>query len=462
MSVSSEAKRTLVESPPELWAELSDAESLSRHLGELGEIRIVRVDPERSVEWEAEEVSGTVTIEPSGWGTKVTLTAVRPQSSAPPRDATRAADADAEASLEAAAESLTELEPELLTEAEPEPVTEFAREPVAELQSAVEPQGTANLKGAAEPEPRDEIEVAEQPAPAVEAEADTDTIAEAEVDEPEIEIEPESAHEPEPELTHELEPVHDPELAHNRELAQEGKPALEAEPASEPQPRRGFFSRLFGRRRRESQPSEERAPSSPGLTFQAPLTAISMGEIGPQAGTRQAPPAETPDFEAFETVAEDHPYAAEPIETEEAEEAEEADALDLVVVQKPPFDWEPIIAPEGARETGAGGQSEAIETRSAIEPPEAIETHSAIEPPIAIEPPCGQASRPKEASPLAEASPREEATRAEELHEPQHQGDGQPEDLSAELASLEERTTAVLVGVLDRLGAAHHRPFSRG
>ena len=34
-------------------------------------------------------------------------------------------------------------------------------------------------------------------------------------------------------------------------------------------------------------------------------------------------------------------------------------------------------------------------------------------------------------------------------------------DISAELAELEEQTTAVLTGVLDRLGAAHHRPFSR-
>jgi hypothetical protein len=39
-------------------------------------------------------------------------------------------------------------------------------------------------------------------------------------------------------------------------------------------------------------------------------------------------------------------------------------------------------------------------------------------------------------------------------------------DLAAELASVEaqmtEETTELLTGVLDRLGAAHHRPFSRG
>lgn len=70
-----EAKRTLVKSPPELWAELSDAEALARHLGEFGEIRITRTQPESVVEWEGDLASGSVQIEASGWGTKVTLTA---------------------------------------------------------------------------------------------------------------------------------------------------------------------------------------------------------------------------------------------------------------------------------------------------------------------------------------------------------------------------------------------------
>ncbi len=72
-----EAQRTLVKSPPELWAELSDPISLARHLGEFGEIRIARVEAETSVEWEAESASGTVELKPSGWGTKVTLTVAR-------------------------------------------------------------------------------------------------------------------------------------------------------------------------------------------------------------------------------------------------------------------------------------------------------------------------------------------------------------------------------------------------
>jgi hypothetical protein len=69
------AKRTLVKSPPELWSELSEIERLAKHLGAFGEIKITRVEPERTVAWEGEGASGTVSIEPSGWGTKVVLTA---------------------------------------------------------------------------------------------------------------------------------------------------------------------------------------------------------------------------------------------------------------------------------------------------------------------------------------------------------------------------------------------------
>ena len=70
------ASRTLVKSPPELWAECSDAASLARHLDQFGEIRITRLDPETAVAWEGERARGTVRIEPAGWGTKVILTAV--------------------------------------------------------------------------------------------------------------------------------------------------------------------------------------------------------------------------------------------------------------------------------------------------------------------------------------------------------------------------------------------------
>ena len=70
-----EAGRTLLKSPPELWAECSDAASLARHLDQFGEIKITRLEPETAVAWEGEHVSGTVRLEPSGWGTRVILTA---------------------------------------------------------------------------------------------------------------------------------------------------------------------------------------------------------------------------------------------------------------------------------------------------------------------------------------------------------------------------------------------------
>lgn len=73
------ASRTLVKSPPELWSELSEVEALARHLGELGEIKITRVEPEHTVAWEGERARGTVSLEPSGWGTTVTFTATVPE-----------------------------------------------------------------------------------------------------------------------------------------------------------------------------------------------------------------------------------------------------------------------------------------------------------------------------------------------------------------------------------------------
>ena len=77
------AKRTLVKSPPELWEELSEVERLAKHLGAFGEITITKLEPEHTVAWEGEHASGTVSIEPSGWGTKVTLHAELPQGSEP-------------------------------------------------------------------------------------------------------------------------------------------------------------------------------------------------------------------------------------------------------------------------------------------------------------------------------------------------------------------------------------------
>ncbi len=75
-------QRTIVKSQPEVWSEVSDATSLTRHLGAFGEITITHVTPETAVAWEGDRVRGTVTLERSGWGTKVTVTAETEESAA--------------------------------------------------------------------------------------------------------------------------------------------------------------------------------------------------------------------------------------------------------------------------------------------------------------------------------------------------------------------------------------------
>jgi hypothetical protein len=66
-----EVSRTLVKSPPELWAELGP-ECLEKALGS---VSVEETEPERAIAFEGEGVRGTAVLEPAGWGTKVTLTA---------------------------------------------------------------------------------------------------------------------------------------------------------------------------------------------------------------------------------------------------------------------------------------------------------------------------------------------------------------------------------------------------
>jgi hypothetical protein len=129
--ISSEVQRTLVKSPPELWAELSDPTSLARHLGELGEIKITRVEPEKTVEWEAADTTGKVLLKPSGWGTKVTLSAAR-EFSAP--------------------EPAVEVVPEAPVQVEPEPVIEVAPEPEPVAVEEPRPEPVTIEKPESEPE----------------------------------------------------------------------------------------------------------------------------------------------------------------------------------------------------------------------------------------------------------------------------------------------------------------------
>ena len=208
--ISSEVQRTLVKSPPELWAEISDPESLARHLGEFGEIRITRVEPEQRVEWQSGDASGSVVIKPSGWGTKVMLTVTRELAEQP-------ADADAE------------------SQAEPDAELEPAPEATAEAQAV--PQPMAALEG------QDELEDG--------AETQSE-LADDLTDEGELELQADE----------QLDDLDDDEfeLDADDELAA-GEPddfvesAPELEPEPEPAPRRGFFARLFSRRRRAFAPT---------------------------------------------------------------------------------------------------------------------------------------------------------------------------------------------------------------
>ncbi|HTZ85219.1 MAG TPA: hypothetical protein VMB05_00995 [Solirubrobacteraceae bacterium] len=159
--ISSEVQRTLVKSPPELWAEISDPESLARHLGEFGEIRITRVQAEQKVEWEADEVSGSVMIKPSGWGTKVKLSVTRELAAGV---ATAEPEASPEPEIEAASDPSTETAPQPGDEAAPQPGTDATPEPGAEAEPSSEIEATDADPQVEAPAPETAPE-AEAPAP---------------------------------------------------------------------------------------------------------------------------------------------------------------------------------------------------------------------------------------------------------------------------------------------------------
>jgi hypothetical protein len=226
------AQRTLVKSPPELWAEVSDVEALARHLGEFGEIRITRLDPETTVAWEGDRACGTVALEPAGWGTKVTITAKLAEEAAP----------DPRAPEPVAVEP----EPEA---ADPEPETPDAEVATAEPEAA-DPEPDAEAEADTDTEPA--ASEAEPEAPkvgffarlfgrrrkvetVVEVEPEAEPVAlEPEAEPVAVEPEPEPvAVEPEPEpLAAEPEPLREPLAPQSAPLDAEPQPApLDAERA---------------------------------------------------------------------------------------------------------------------------------------------------------------------------------------------------------------------------------------
>jgi hypothetical protein len=219
------AKRTLVKSPPELWEELSEVERLAKHLGAFGEIKITKLEPEHEVAWEGEHASGTVSIEPSGWGTKVILTAEIEANGDPPEASAAAAPATTTTEVtesdgqareveepvpdgEPAPESSTEPEPTVTT-ATPEPLRRRRRgfwsrlfagwlvpeerlnkeTPAAEPKVEVAAAPPVEETPEAEPEPAAREPAGEEPA----ADADTSAEATATVAEPPLAIDSERA-----------------------------------------------------------------------------------------------------------------------------------------------------------------------------------------------------------------------------------------------------------------------------
>jgi hypothetical protein len=337
--VSSEVQRTLVKSPPELWAEISDPESLARHLGEFGEIRITRVQPEQKVEWEADDAHGSVVIKPSGWGTKVKLTVTRQLP--PPGDADAPADAEP-----GAAEDDVESKPDATADASAQ--SELDIQPAAAIHFDAE----LHPEAGAQPDPLDAL--LDDELPPADAEPADAASAEAEHDE--------------------AQPA--------------GEPPHDVEPAREP--RRGFFARLFGHRRT--------ARPKPREAFEAAALVTGGGDA----------PAESSSHD-------DRALAGDELADKPARPFEEAAA-----------------SPELAL---------ASELQPSAEP---ADEHDA------------QSAAAHEAG--AEAASAGGEPVAEAVDEP-------AVDIAAELRAAEEaaaeQVTAVLSGVLDRLGAAHHRPFSR-
>ena len=191
-----QTSRTLVKSAPELWAECSDAASLARHLGAFGEIRITKLEPETAVAWEGTAACGTVTLEPSGWGTRVTLTLTE-----------EAAAAEEVATPDPPAPVLQEVEPA------PEVPVAAAEEPVAEAPSAPAEEPVADAlflpaEGPAAAEPAVRVgmfgrfmrrfRARDAEVPVV---AEPDAVAAEPVAESEVAVEPEAAVEPDPDLT---------------------------------------------------------------------------------------------------------------------------------------------------------------------------------------------------------------------------------------------------------------------
>ncbi|MGO8907602.1 MAG: hypothetical protein ACLQMH_18550 [Solirubrobacteraceae bacterium] len=386
----SEVERTLVKSPPELWAELSDPDALARHLGELGDIRITRVEPESIVEWQAESASGSVHIKASGWGTRVTLRATR-ETPAPRPAASReptgeetgledgagthdtAPDTDAP---DTATPRTATTHTAALDTANPDTAIPDIANPVTVTPDTANPDtvtpDTAALDGVARPDTA-----------ALDLAA-LDSAAPGFIHDPALE--PSSADAARPLLATGEQPEPEPRPAEVD--ASEVQPTQD--PSDQPAPRLSLLARLLSWRRRNRVRAE---------------------------------------------VAERSDYAAADEQAQDAATNEPPTPV--------PMDPQPFA--EARSEQGYPEPAPDAETpRSDPEPgPEAATTEATHEP----EPEAPATEAAHESGPEAEPTAAARIEIVEELR------------IAEETAA--EQVQAVLTSVLDRLGAAHHRPFSR-
>ena len=212
------------------------------------------------------------------------------------------------------------------------------------------------------------------------------------------------------------------------------------------EPRRGFFARLFGRRRireaRESDPPDSINPAEP--TTEATMApaphqaAPGAGEPGVAPPARIGAPAteagrrpghDEPVFAALESDADVGPTHDEPVFA-----ALESDA------DVGPTQDEPVFA--------------ALESDAVMDPTQDEPVFAALVSDADMDPKQDEAATAADQPAAVEAGERMRETPPA----------GVP-DISAELRTAEEvaaeHVKAVLTSMLDRLGAAHHRPFSR-
>ena len=429
--IRSEVQRTLVKSPPELWSEVSDPESLARHLGELGDIRITRAEPENLVEWEAEGTTGTVEIKASGWGTRVTLTVARELP-----DTGQAAPEAAVAIEDVAEEAAAATAP--IADQPADPVELDADEPAGgvhhdEPAEAVEPAQDALAE--AVPDAASEEEADEIAASAYDIEADAGAVTEPAAPETDTAQPPKPAPATEaarraagwPSAAYEPaeRPAEPPEELPEWSAEADAVDLEEPVPPVAPEPRPGFFARLFRRRRR---PEDE-------------MTAVpQLPDAEAEAGeTQENAPAPFAAVEApVAGVRAEDPIGAEPL----AEEPLAEEPLAEEPLAEEPLLEEPAEEPLDDEDPPAASHEEQPEA-----PAETLEAE--IETPMAATAPTDS-----EAETTGVTSGGDEA-----------ESDTAAADLSAELLEAEEiaaeQVEAILTAALDRLGSAHHRPFSR-